>query len=119
VTDREREFADAARVIDESVVMGVVNAIVRAVRRATLSGSRTVWPAALKGPLYMVAITGCITHALLLQFLPDAVAPVKPMAYGMVLAFAAFVAIAGFITERSNATATADNAAGTANTRKS
>ena len=74
----------------------------------------------LKGPAYLVmAIAGCLTHALLLQLLPDAVVPVKPMAYGVVLAFAAFVAIAGFMTARSIATATADNAAGTANTRKS
>jgi hypothetical protein len=120
VTNREREFADAARVIDESVAIALINAIVRAVRRATLSGSRPSWSGSLKGPLYVVAaIAGCLTHALLLQFLPAAVAPARPMAYGMVVAFAVFVAIAGRITARSRATATADNAAGTANTRKS
>jgi len=118
VTDREREFADAARAIDESFVMAVVNAVVRAVRRAPLSGLPSLRMPTLKGAA-SVLIAGCLTHALLLQVLPDAVAPVKPMAYGMVLAFAAFVAIAGFMTARSIATATADNAAGTANTRKS
>ena len=118
MTDREREFADAARVIDESFVMGVVNAVVRAVRTAAISGSPSLGMPTLKRSA-CVLIAGCLTHALLLQFLPDAVAPVKPMAYGMVVAFAALVAIAGFMTARSNATATADNAAGTANTRKS
>ena len=118
MTGREREFADAAQAIDESFAMAVFNAIVAIVRRATFSRSPAL--PALKGSAYvLMMITGCVTHALLLKALPDAVAPVKPMAYGMVVAFAAFVAIAGFITARSNATATADNAAGTANTRKS
>ena len=114
MTDREREFADAARTIDESFVMSIV-------RRAILSGSPSRSPRlpTVKGSAYPLIAAGCITHALLLQLLPDAVTPVRPMAYGMVLAFAALVAIAGFITARSNATATADNAAGTANTRKS
>ena len=69
---------------------------------------------------WMVLIaTGCLTHALLLQLMPDRIAPVKPMAYGMALAFAAFATAAGLITKRSDSTATADSSAGTANTRKS
>src|SRR5438046_2020660 len=76
--------------------------------------------AALKGPPYVLAVAvACLTHALLLQWMPDRIAPVKPLAYGMVLAFGAFAAAAGFITTRSNATATADSSAGTAKTRKS
>lgn len=119
MTDREREFADAARVIDESVAMAVVNALVRLVRRATLPGSPNL--PTLKGPAYVLLMigVGCVTHALLLQLVPDRIAPVKPMAYGMVVAFAALASVAGFITTRSNATATADSSAGTANTRKS
>src|SRR5213075_2954755 len=114
VTERERQFADAARVIDESVVM-------KTVRRATLSGSPgAVRVPTLKGSAYEIIIaTGCITHALLLQWMPDRIAPVKPLAYGMVLAFGAFATAAGFITTRSKATATADSSAGTAKTRKS
>ena len=125
MTDRDRQFADAAKVVDESLVMRVVGAIVR---RAILSGSparrlpnlRSWWHATLKGSRYMVlAATGCVTHALLLQFLPERVTPVRPLAYLMVLAFAAFATVAGFITTRSDATAIADSMAGTANARKS
>lgn len=120
MTDREREFADAAREIDESMALAIVGSILR---RATLLGSRSrpltaTATATLKASLYTVAaIAGCITHALLLQLMPAIMSPVKPMAYGMVVAFAAFVSIAGFITSRSSATATADSNAGTANTR--
>ena len=135
MNDRDREFADAARVVEDSFVMRVVSWIVR---RATLSGSPRArrLPALTasakataslaeakrrrKGSAYGILIaTGCLTHALLLQLMPDRIAPVKPLAYGMVLAFAAFATVAGFITMRSRATATADSSAGTANTRKS
>ncbi len=128
MNEQEREFPAAARVVDESV-------IVNAVRRATLSASRNsavlraaaAWtsqgrrPATLKGSPYLVlmAIAGCATHAVLLRFMPDRIAPVRPMAYGMVVAFALFVTIAGFITTRSSTTATADSSAGTANATKS
>jgi len=113
VTDRERDFRDAQRAIDESMAMSMVNTIVR---WATLSGSPN--RPALKGSAYgAAAIAGCTTHALLLQLMPAAISPVKPMAYGMVVAFVAFVAVAGFHTTRSSKTAIADNSAGTANTR--
>ena len=124
MTDREREFADAATAIKESIAMSIVDAVVR---RATLSGSRPTTAsrpaavtAALKGPLYtVIVITGVITHALLLQLLPAQVTPVKPMAYGMVVAFAALAVAARFITMPSSPTAIADRSAGTANTRNS
>src|SRR5204862_7236817 len=113
-------FADAARVIDESVLMKIVH-------RTTLSQSpfdrgllTAAMTAALKGPLYVLAaVTACITHIVLLQWMPDRIAPVKPLAYGMVLAFGAFTTVTGFITTRNSATATAYSSAGTANTRKS
>ena len=113
MTNRDREFADAARVVDESVIMAVV-------RRATVSGSPLRRPPTLKRSAYGILVaTGCITHALLLQLMPDRIAPVKPLAYWMVLAFAAFATVAGFMTTRSNPTATADSSAGTANAMKS
>jgi hypothetical protein len=57
----------------------------------------------------------CVTHALLLQVMPERLAPVKPLAYGVVLAFALLVVAVGRITTRSSATARADSSAGTAN----
>ena len=121
MTERDREFADAARVVDESAIMRTIARItdVFVERHFQGRGLRFV-SAALKGPLYLVcAGAGLITHALLLQLMPERLAPVKPMAYWMALAFVAFAAAAGFITNRSDNTASADNAAGTANTRKS
>ena len=114
MTGRERDFADAARVVDESVVMGIVSFVGRAFQARRLP--------ALKGPAHkwiVLIATGCLTHAVLLQWMPDRIAPVKPLAYEMVVAFALFAAVAGFITTRNSATATADSSAGTANTRKS
>jgi|SRR5665213_3206913 len=117
MTDRDRQFADAATIIDESVVMRVVGVIVR---RATLSGSPARKLPSLKGSAYTLLVAaGCITHALLLQLMPERVTPVRPLAYLMVLAFAAFATVAGLITTRSDATAIADSIAGTANARKS
>ena len=116
MNERDREFADAARVIDESLIMRAISRITNLVGR-TFQARRLP---ALKGPAHIALLaTACLTHALLLQFIPDRLAPVKPLAYGMVLAFAALATAAGFITTRSSATATADSSAGTANTRKS
>ena len=110
------DFADAGRVIDESVTMRIVRRCVDAVARP-FHGRRFPAP---KGSAYVITITaGIITHAILLQFMPDRIAPVKPLAYWMVLAFGALCVVSGFITKRSSATAIADKAAGTANTKKS
>ena len=114
MTDRDREFADAARVVDESTVMRILSAVGRPFQGRLLP--------ALKGPAHkwmVVIATGCATHAVLLQWMPDRIAPVKPLAYGMVVAFGAFATVAGFITKLNSATATAESSAGTANTRKS
>ncbi len=120
MNERDREFADAADLIDDSLIMRVVTRAADAVRRATLSGSPAPKFSRMKGSAYLVlAATGCLTHALLLQLLPARVTPVRPLAYLMVLAFAAFATVAGLITTRSDATAIADSTAGTANTRKS
>jgi hypothetical protein len=115
VNERDRQFADAARVIDESLVVRLIVRFSDIVGRACQARRK----ATLKGSPYIVIATGCLTHAVLLQWMPDRIAPVKPLAYGMVLAFAAFATVAGFITTRNRATATADSSAGTANTRNS
>jgi hypothetical protein len=124
MTGREREFADAARVVDESVVMRTLARITRVFVERPFQGRGLLTTgylsAALKGPLYVLfVVVACATHAVLLQWMPDRIAPVRPLAYGMVVAFGAFATVAGFITTRSSATATADSSAGTANTRKS
>jgi hypothetical protein len=124
MTDRDREFADATRVVDESAVMQTIARITRVfvvlVERPFQGRGLSIWAATLNGSLYVLAVAiGCLTHAALLQWMPDRIAPVKPLAYGMVVAFGAFATVAGLITSRNSATATADSSAGTANTRKS
>lgn len=110
------DFAEAERLVDASATMHAVRAAIDAVGRTPVPSVT----AALKKPLYTVAIgAGVITHAILLQFMPDRLAPVKPMAYWIVVAFGAFVAAVWFQTTRSSRTAMADKRAGTANTRKS
>ena len=116
MNERERDFADAARAIEESLVFGVVRGAIALVGRP-FQGRQL--PALNGSACAIAAVVGVITHVILLQMIPDRVAPVKPIAYLMVVAFAAFVAVAGFITTRSSATAIADSSAGTANTRKS
>jgi hypothetical protein len=120
MNQRDREFADAARMIDESQIMRTIRHAFIFVERPFQGRGFPSVTATLKGSLYVLCIgIACVTHALLLQLMPDRLAPVKPLAYGMVLAFAALATAAGLITTRSNATATADSSAGTANARKS
>jgi hypothetical protein len=118
VTERDRQFADAARVVDESLVMRVVARSLDTIGASVGRAFQARRPATLKGSPYGLALaTGCLTHALLLQFLPARVTPVRPLAYGMVVAFAFLTTVAGLITTRSDATATAERNAGTAKTR--
>ena len=108
------DFAEAERVIDASVTMRIVRRCVDAV---PFRGRQSATP---EPSTYVITIAvAIVTHAILLQFVPDRLAPVKPLAYWMVLAFGALCIVSGFITKRSSATAIADNAAGTANTKKS
>lgn len=120
MTERDRQFADAARVIDESVVTRLVSASVATIEAAAADSKIT---AALKrfrmSQVGVAVAIGCFTHALLLQLMPARLAPARPLAYWMVVAFAGLMAVAGLITMRKDATATADRRAGTANTRKS
>lgn len=118
--DRDREFADAARVLHESVVL---RAIARATAAVEASIERsTTWRLLRRlhvAPIGVVVTSACVTHAVLLRWMPDAIAPVKPLGYGVVVAFAALAVAAGRITVRSSATATADRSAGTAKAMKS
>jgi len=116
MSERDREFADAAQVLQTSVLLRVLRTVIDGVARP-FEGCRMP---ALNAPAYTVAAIVCVlTHAILLQFLPDRLAPVKPLAYWMVVAFAALVAVAGLLTARNKTTAIADSSAGTANTRNS
>ena len=113
-------FLNAGRVIERSRVGRAVIYLTDAIG----SAAATSWTASLVSRIRIthigVMLTSiCVTHAALLQLMPDRIAPVRPLAYGVVLAFAALVAVVGRITMRNSATATADSSAGTANTRKS
>lgn len=116
----DREFADASAVVSTSAIVRALDRALAVVEDA-ISCSRTASACRrLRVTHIGVTITSaCVTHAVLLQLLPERLAPVKPLAYGMVVAFAALLVVAGFITPRSSATATADSSAGTANAMKS
>ena len=122
MNERDRQFTDAAQAIEQSLVLRTVglctraidtgireSTIVRALARARLTPAGWI----------IVAAVGVATHVLLLQVVAPRIAPVKPLAYAMVVAFAVFTAVAGLITTRSDSTATADSSAGTANATKS
>jgi hypothetical protein len=118
--ERDRHFEDAARVIGES---RVVRAIVRGVAAVDAAIASSATAALVRRArvtqIGVVIASACVTHALLLQLLPDRLAPVRPLGYAVVLAFAAFAVAAGCITVRSRATATAESSAGTANAMNS
>ena len=118
--DRDREFADAARVLRESVLL---KAMARVTSAVTTSIERSMTRRLLQRlhvtSIGVVVTSACVTHALLLRRMPAALAPVRPLGYGVVVAFAALVVAAGRITMRSSATASADSSAGTANAMKS
>jgi hypothetical protein len=106
--------------IENSVLLRAIDRVASVVERA-FQARRTATRKGLPGgPAYALLILSfCATHIVLLQFLPARVTPVRPLAYWMVVAFAAFATVAGLITTRSSATATADKSAGTAKTMKS
>jgi len=117
---RDREFVDASAVVSTSAIVRALDRLLTAVEGAI---SRSTTASACRRlrvtHIGVIVTSGCVTHAVLLQLLPERLAPVKPLAYGMVVAFAALFAVAGFITRRSSATATAESSAGTANAMKS
>lgn len=118
--ETERGFADAIQVVADSATVRWATRAVAAVEHAVVSSAFAAIVRRFRVThIGVIVMSLCVTHAVLLQLLPDRVAPVKPLAYGMIVAFAAFVVVAGFITTRSSATAIAESSAGTANTMKS
>jgi hypothetical protein len=116
----ERDFPDAERIIENSALMrGFVSLIGSTATAMTTSRTAALVRSVRITHIGVVITSACVTHAVLLQFVPDRLAPVKPLAYGVVLAFAALVLVVGRITTRSSATATADSRAGTANATNS
>jgi hypothetical protein len=118
--DHDREFADAARVVDESVVIRAIMDAAAAVESSfEQSTTRRILRQLHVTQIGVVITSACVTHALLLRRMADALAPAKPLGYGVVVAFAALAVAAGRMTTRSSATATAESSAGTAKTTKS
>src|SRR5262245_6440444 len=106
--------------IEQSVLIRWLVSLIDATRRAIADSWTASFVRGLRITHIGVVITSaCVTHAVLLQWMPDRIAPVKPLAYGVVLAFAALVLVVGRMTTRSSATATAESSAGTANAMKS
>ncbi len=119
IDERDRQFADAARVLDASVTMGAIGSVVARVR-SDMRDSHILgaWRRVRIMPAVALA-TMCAVHIVLLTVMPVRLAPAKPLGYGVVVAFAVLVAAAGRITTRSSATAAAERIAGTANATKS
>lgn len=114
--ERRPDFADTTRLIEGSLLGRSLTAGVRYTEAAAASSTTAALLKSLRITHFGVIITSfCATDILLLQLIPERLAPVKPLAYGMVLAFTALVIAVGRMTTRSSATATADNSAGTAN----
>ncbi len=118
--DRGRSFDGAARLIADSLLMRSIDRLVSACER--LAGASLTASLLRRARITQigVAVTSAyVTHVVLLQWMPDRLAPVKPLAYGVALAFAAFVALVCRMTMPSSATASAESSAGTAKTMKS
>jgi len=116
----DRDFPDATRAIENSaLIRGFVSLVGAIGEAATTSGTASLVRRLRITHIGVVITSACVTHAVLLQWMPDRIAPVKPLAYGVVLAFAAFVLLVGRMTTRSIATAIAESNAGTAKARKS
>ena len=116
----DRDFPDAVRIIENSALIRGFVALIGAIAAAMRTSRTSMLLRGVRITHIGVVITSaCVAHAVLLQFMPDRLAPVRPLAYGVVLAFAALVLVVGRMTTRSNATATADSKAGTANAMNS
>jgi hypothetical protein len=117
---RDHEFADASAVVSASAIVRTLDQVLRTIEaEMSRSATASAWRRLRVTRVGVIITSACVTHAVLLQLLPEQLAPVKPVAYGMVVAFAALFVAAGFITTRSSATATAESSAGTANAMKS
>lgn len=120
MTTRDRDFADAALVVEHSVLVRTAARLAAGIEAAAArSASARLIRRLRVTRIGVVIASGCVTHAALLQVVPARIAPARPLAYGMVLAFAAFATVAGLVTRPSRATAAAESSAGTANAMKS
>ncbi len=120
MSSRPTEFVDAADAVRRSLLIRTVASIVSGIETAAAKSETVRLLRRVRITHIGVVITStCVTHTVLLRLMPDRLVPAKPLAYGMVLAFAALVMAAGRITTRSSATATAESSAGTANAMKS
>ena len=116
----DRDFPDAMRTFENSaLIRGFVSLVGATGTAMATSATASLVRRARITHIGVVITSACVTHAVLLQWMPDRIAPVKPLAYGVVLAFAAFVLLVGRMTTRSIATAIAESNAGTAKARKS
>ena len=111
-----QDFDDATRLVECSVLIQAVVSFIRGVEGAA---GRSLTAALLRKlritHIYVVATSFYVMNIVLLQFVPGRLAPVKPLGYGMALAFAVLVIAVGRMTTLSRATASADSSAGTAN----
>ena len=112
MNDRDRQFADAARVIDESLALRSVQAACSALEAAAVgsraaAGLRRIAATFRLAPLPIrvrnVAIlvsTACLTHVLLLRSMPLRLSPAVPVALWIAagLAAAAVAAAAAPLT---------------------
>jgi hypothetical protein len=112
MNDRDWRFADAARVIDQSVTMQSVKAVCSAVEAADAgsraAGSlRSATSAFRLAPLAMrvqhlaiLVATACLTHIALMRWMPLRLAPAVPVAWWIAaaVAAAAVAAAAGPLT---------------------
>jgi hypothetical protein len=101
MNERDWPFADAARVIDESVALQSAQAVCAAVetaaagsraaaslRRVTSAFRAAPLPIRVRHAAILVA-TACFTHVLLMRWMPQRLAPAVPAAWWIAAAVAA------------------------------
>jgi hypothetical protein len=101
MNDGDWRFADAARVVEESLALRSVRAACSAldaanadsraaarVRRATLDFRLTPLATRVRGMGILVA-TACLTHVVLLRWMPERLSPAVPVAWWIAVAAAA------------------------------
>jgi hypothetical protein len=101
MNDGDWRFADAARVVEESLALRLVRAACSAldaanadsraaarVRRATLDFRLTPLATRVRGIGILVA-TACLTHVVLLRWMPERLSPAVPVALWIAVAAAA------------------------------
>ena len=114
MNDRDWRFADAARIVEESLALRGVKAASLAleaantnsraagrVRRASLDFRLTPLATRVRGIGILMA-TACLTHVVLLRWMPQRLAPAVPVAW-WIAAAAAAIAVAAAAGPLTNA----------------